>query len=335
MKLPYRIVEAGRQSAKRVESWMIGTTEHQRLYGVTQLFTKKNKDGSITLIIAKIVDDLLVAGREGYICIFTDTLEDEFEVGKVRVEAVLNFAGCDIIKDTDQNLILSLLQNMERLKPMELSKQRRRERDNRANDEEIRQLLSLAGTLMSLGSEVLPSASTSLGRKRNAVRDRKPEADSQVYSTGWDRKGNTDYPIRRIAGTKQKRVTYSSFGAEILACAEAEDRRYDMKTTFANIFPKIKIAHYILVDSKAIFDTIRTLHKCREFRLGKTVTIIKDPFEAGERDEITWIPGNLNMTDSLTKRSTVHSAKTNRMFRDGFWDKDMTKGVSHDSENWQ
>eukprot|EP00737_Agarophyton_chilense_P005823 gb/GEZJ01009699.1/.p1 GENE.gb/GEZJ01009699.1/~~gb/GEZJ01009699.1/.p1 ORF type:complete len:183 (+),score=5.03 gb/GEZJ01009699.1/:167-715(+) len=90
-----------------------------------------------------------------------------------------------------------------------------------------------------------------------------------------------DYPIFHPlywSSTKQKRVTCSSFSRKTLACAEAEDRRFDMKITFTKLFPKVNITHRMLVDSKALFDNITNLHVCGEFRVPKTVTIIGDFF---------------------------------------------------------
>lgn len=112
------------------------------------------------------------------------------------------------------------------------------------------------------------------------------------------------------------------------------NRVFDMKTTLLNTFPHISIPHHILVDSKALFDIITTLHAFRESRLGKTVTLIIDASEAGKVDTVTWIPGLLNIADALTKRSLNHSRKTNKMFTDGHCSIDISKGMTHHSATW-
>lgn len=61
LKLPYVITEAGGQWAKVIESWMIEVAGMQRVPGVSQLYVLR-RNCSIALIIAKVTDDLLMAG---------------------------------------------------------------------------------------------------------------------------------------------------------------------------------------------------------------------------------------------------------------------------------
>lgn len=66
---------------------------------------------------------------------------------------------------------------------------------------------------------------------------------------------------------KQRRVSYSSFGSEILAAADADDRGYDLKLSYDAIFTRNKMRHEIFVDSRGLLDTITTVHEPREYRL--------------------------------------------------------------------
>lgn len=119
---------------------------------------------------------------------------------------------------------------------------------------------------------------------------------------------------------KQKRVSYSAFGAEILAAADADDRGYDLKLSLGSILPKANLKHELFVDARALFDTITTLHEPREYRLRKTVARMRDAFESGELDGVTWIDGKSNMADALTKKNEALSGKLNRMLASGVWD---------------
>lgn len=47
---------------------------------------------------------------------------------------------------------------------------------------------------------------------------------------------------------KQRRVSHSSYGAEILACTEADDRVFHVKQELGTIFTVMKIKHHLKVD---------------------------------------------------------------------------------------
>lgn len=95
-KLPYGIVDAGRQWMLTVEEWMLSTAGMVRVFGVSQLFVKQNNKGSIILLVAKLSDDFLVAGKLGGIDDFTRDLQARFIVGKIVDGPVYTFGGCDI-----------------------------------------------------------------------------------------------------------------------------------------------------------------------------------------------------------------------------------------------
>lgn len=62
LKLPYGIVEAGRQWQKVVEEWMLAGAGLARIFGITQLYVKRSKKNEITLLVAKVTDDFLLGG---------------------------------------------------------------------------------------------------------------------------------------------------------------------------------------------------------------------------------------------------------------------------------
>lgn len=75
------------------------------------------------MIITKILDDLLVSGSEHAINLFMQSLQEEFEIGKIRVVKTLSFAGCDIEQDEDRFFTLSMTSYIHRLQPIEISTQ--------------------------------------------------------------------------------------------------------------------------------------------------------------------------------------------------------------------
>lgn len=60
------------------------------------------------------------------------------------------------------------------------------------------------------------------------------------------------------SSTKQRKVSYSFFEAEILAATQADDRGYYYTTAFQFLLPKSKLQHLLIVDSRAVYDTMTT-----------------------------------------------------------------------------
>lgn len=92
----------------------------------------------------------------------------------------------------------------------------------------------------------------------------------------------TIYHIIDWSSAKQKRESYSSYGAEITACTEADDRGLYLKSTLKSISPADKFTHILIVDYKGMLETITKLHERKEYRLRQTVQRLGDSFEAKE-----------------------------------------------------
>lgn len=112
---------------------------------------------------------------------------------------------------------------------------------------------------------------------------------------------------------KQRKIAYSSFGAEILAAADADDRGYYLKSALAYLFPQKLVRHQLLVDSKSLFETITTLHQTGDYRLRKVVARLRDSFEAKELNSVRWIRDSANYADALPKRNLPLSKRLNDM----------------------
>lgn len=79
--------------------------------------------------------------------------------------------------------------------------------------------------------------------------------------------GDTTFHTVDWGSSKQKRVSHSSYGAEILPCSEADDRGFYLNQAGVSIAWNRIIEHVLHVDSCARFDTISTLHDGKEYRL--------------------------------------------------------------------
>lgn len=81
----------------------------------------------------------------------------EFEIGNSSVGGALQFNGCEI--DVNSRAVeLSMWEYLERLKPVELSRSRSREKEGKVTAGEKTSFRALAGTLMYLGNSEIPQA---------------------------------------------------------------------------------------------------------------------------------------------------------------------------------
>lgn len=125
-----------------------------------------------------------------------------------------------------------------------------------------------------------------------------------LYALGW-------------TSSKQKRISHSSFGAEIIAAADVDERGFDLRETIRDIFTHCHIRHEMILNSNALFDTITTLHESREYRLRRTVSRIRHSFESRELDVVRWFPGRENVAGALTKMNRVLWLKLNGLLSSG------------------
>lgn len=382
LRLPYGIVEAGRQWLCAIEDWLTRKYNMNRVLGVEQLFYKKGEDGKINILVAKVVDDFLIAGTTEAIDSFLEALGQHVKIGHIGRSDKLKFLGCCVTQSPSGDIELSMSEYMGRIKPLELSKSRRGETSDKATPAETHLYRSLAGTLLYLGQAVIPQANLiaskmqqrlgslhvshiieanamvrELLRLKPAIMFLKAKNIKSVAITTFSdasHAGVTEvygqsgilsglqilmpdktlfHPIA-WSSHKQKRISYSSYGAEILAAADADDRGFHLKQTLHALFPDVDLKHQLLVDSKSLFETITTLHQPGDYRLRKVVARMRDSFESKELNIVRWIPGNQNYGDALTKRNIPLSQKLNTMLASGEWNLNMSHSCQLDSDTW-
>lgn len=97
-RMPYGITEAGRQWSKCFEDWLLHQTEFERVSEVSQLFILREKPTGLKLL-AKLTEDLLIAGSITDINDFAITLRKRFEISKVIVDEDIIFNGAKSSQD--------------------------------------------------------------------------------------------------------------------------------------------------------------------------------------------------------------------------------------------
>lgn len=143
------------------------------------------------------------------------------------------------------------------------------------------------------------------------------------------------YHVYDWYSSKQKRVVYSSFGAEILASADADNRLYGLKIGLASL-TNHDIVSELLVDSKSLFTCVTTLSDQREYRLRRTVARIRESFDSEELNHLRWISGNSNLADAATKWNPQVWALLQSVLNTGVLPSDVLQGkVRGDDPKWR
>lgn len=384
LKLPYGIVEAGRQWALVIEDWLLNDAGMQRVNGISQLYMRRDSKGQINLILAKVTDDILIAGNVDEIQQFIQLISQRFKISKSITNKPINFNGCQISQRADGSISMSMKEYLDSVNAIQLGKNRRSEYMDKATKTEYDAYRSLAGCIIWTGHATLPFASF-IGSNMQQIaprlrvcdvmegnkmlkesRDLEPaivynkpksavtrievwtysDASFNISSTKeygqsgilmglmiYTEDNDNIFHVVDWSSSKQRRVSHSSYGAEILACSDADDRGYALRESMRAITNE-QVRNILHVDSRGLFDTISTLHDGREYRLRQTVQRIRDSFEAGDIDILRWVPSNCNMADGLTKRNPMLQRKLNRLCLSGVVTENDDK-MELDSSKWK
>lgn len=119
-KLSYGIAEAGRQWERTCEQWM-SSINLRSVTGTGKVFTGRNVNGDLILVIAKTVDDLFITGTQEAITEFIRQLKGRFEVGSTQVGKKLQFKWCEMSVSETGSVKFSMEEYCKRLKLMEIS----------------------------------------------------------------------------------------------------------------------------------------------------------------------------------------------------------------------
>jgi Reverse transcriptase (RNA-dependent DNA polymerase) len=154
----YGIVESGRLWQLAIEEWLT-KQGFSHVNGLSQFFVLRSSDGQILLLLAKVVDDLLVAGSIPSIQDFHNHLCNRFKVGRFVCNESFVFNALQITQD-DASFAVTL--DMHAFVPkiflLDISSNRRKDPSLSATADERYQYQSLAGTLNFYGHGVLPPA---------------------------------------------------------------------------------------------------------------------------------------------------------------------------------
>lgn len=140
----------------KIEDWMMKEYGMERVFGVPQLFVKREAT-RIELLIAKATDEFLVSGKTEDARNFMRELGKAFKVGKVAIGGTFRFISCEVDVGDDV-LKMSLRDFLDRIKKVKIADERRHQGESLATDKEEADFRSVAGVLMYLGNAIIPQA---------------------------------------------------------------------------------------------------------------------------------------------------------------------------------
>lgn len=156
--MPYGITEAGRQWQKVIEEWLLNDAGFERIYGVSQLFVERDRSGTITMLVSKVTDDILMGGSTQHMEVFAARIKKRFEISKVIVDGIIHFNGCILTQGSAGGIEMSMETYMEAIPSIPVPTARRKQHDEKATKSEVAQYRSLAGAMIWAGSGALPQA---------------------------------------------------------------------------------------------------------------------------------------------------------------------------------
>ncbi len=108
LKPAYGLVESSRLWQSMVEPWVIDTYGLEVVPDLPQLFVLRGNQGPPVFLIAKVVDDFLLAGSPHEVCRFQNAISTRFEVGRFSQDTSLVFNRLHIEQHPNEDIELSM-----------------------------------------------------------------------------------------------------------------------------------------------------------------------------------------------------------------------------------
>lgn len=120
------------------------------------MFQKLSQEVKVTLLVAKVLDEFLIAGESGNIDSFLRKRNAKLEQGEAFCNPRFRFFGCRIETQIDGSIKVAMHEYLERINYLNLSRSIRHEPTQAVDDQKRSEYRSLGGTLIYLGQAVLP-----------------------------------------------------------------------------------------------------------------------------------------------------------------------------------
>ena len=168
LKPAYGIVESERLWQLVSEDWF-SRSGFLPLPDLLQLFVRYSNAGTIEVLVAKVVDDFLIAGRTRHTQEFHDSLSQRFVAGSFVMNKDLVFNSHHIHKCGDGSLVLGMQEYVDSINPLLVTRERRRQSSHRFTLQERTAYQVLAGSLNFLGHRILSQAAFATSHLQQSV----------------------------------------------------------------------------------------------------------------------------------------------------------------------
>ncbi len=315
---------------------------------VPQLFYKK-ENGKLTLILAKVVDDIIAAGVGNSAIQALNEFDKTFKLGEIKSgPGKLRFFGINISQNEDRSIDADADDKTKDLFEYSISKLRRKQYEEPMNAIEKSAFMSMNSSLGWIGSSASPLFSfysSYLQQKNGDLKVKhiieqnniikklrkygstiscprpplKKEFKLKVLVFTDASRSDENGQIGVIAGLmlgdleegstfhllswmshKTRRPVKSIPAAKILAASEGIDEGKLIKGVYKELF-NTDVQLQICVDSKDLFNSMSTQRQSIDRSIRGDVACIRYEFQTGSVNEISWIPGKMNLADVLTK----------------------------------
>jgi hypothetical protein len=127
LRPPFGLVESGRLWQLAIERWLFDYG-FETLPGLSQFFILRYNSGRITVLLARVVDDLLLAGSVTTKNEFYNALYSQLNVGRFICDIPFTFNALNITQDPSSSAItMDMLNYPAKCIPLPLSPRRRKE----------------------------------------------------------------------------------------------------------------------------------------------------------------------------------------------------------------
>lgn len=145
------------------------TQRFEQVPGLLQPFFKYDPNGSMALLIDKVVDEFLVDGSLPLIQEFYDAISRRFIGGRYVGNQNLVFNGLQIHQRPCGSVTATTQEYVYKIPPIEVPKKRRRKNQEKCSTAELTAYQALAGSLNFLRHGILPQAAFAAGYLQQAV----------------------------------------------------------------------------------------------------------------------------------------------------------------------
>lgn len=126
--------------------------------GISKLFIKMKEDGYLSMILAKITDDVLFAWTILDTNAFVADISASFKVSRSIVDAPIIFNGCQNSQEQHGDVLMDMYTYIVSITPLYVTRNLRKEARYNATDAKYSHYRSMAGSITWAGNGYLPQA---------------------------------------------------------------------------------------------------------------------------------------------------------------------------------